>query len=136
MSPIKSRIFAFIAFCACSPPVEALTPENTLREFFNALSQGERGKAWEMLSADTQIFLTHKIKLVSENASGLIPSTPENLVFMPTSAVPVLEKVELVEADEKTARLRVLASQKSTSLTMKKEAGQWKLALNHGVSDE
>ena len=89
-----------------------------------------------MLSSETQIFLAQKTTLASENALGLIPNHPAAIVFMPQFAPPVLEKVELLEADEQTARLRVVASQKGTLLTMKKEAGQWKLALNNGVSDE
>ncbi|MCL2625598.1 MAG: hypothetical protein FWD46_02105 [Cystobacterineae bacterium] len=101
-----------------------------------ALSQGERGKAWQMLSSDTQMFLADKVAAVSENASGLISATPANMVFMPKLVQPVLGKTELVEADEKTALLRVVTSQKSTLLTMKKEAGQWKLALNLGVPHE
>jgi hypothetical protein len=136
MGSIQSRLFAFIAFYACTLPLEASTPESTLQQFFGALSRGEKSKAWEMLSSDTQVFLVHKTTLASENSLGLIPNSPANIVFMTESAPPVLEKVELIEANETTARLRVVASQKGTLLTMKKEAGQWKLVLHHGVSDE
>ncbi|MCL2259472.1 MAG: hypothetical protein FWC18_06580 [Cystobacterineae bacterium] len=136
MSPIKSRIFVFIAFYACTPPLEMSSPENTLRQFFHALSQGKRAQAWEMLSSDTQMFLAHKVALASENTSGLLPASPATIVFVPELAPPLLETMELVEADEKTARLRVVTSQKSTLLTMKKEVGLWKLALNLGVPNE
>jgi hypothetical protein len=136
MGSIQSRLFAFIAFCACTLPLEASTPESTLLQFFSALSRGEKSKAWEMLSSDTQAFLARKTTLASENALGLIPNNPENIVFMTESTPPVLEKIELIEANETTAHLRAVASQKSVLLTMKKEAGRWKLALHPGVSDE
>jgi len=136
MGLIKSRLLAFFVLYACAPPLEASTPENTLRQFFNALAQGEKNKAWEMLSSDAQAFLAHKVTLASENSLGLIPNQPATLVFLPEFTSPVLEKTELMQANETTAQLRVVASRKATLLTMKKEAGQWKLALNHGVSDE
>jgi hypothetical protein len=136
MGLINSRTFAFTVFAACALPLEASTPEATLQQFFNALSQADKSKAWEMLSSDTQMFLAHKTTLASENSLGLIPNNPAAIVFIPELAIPVLEKTELVEADETTARLRVVANQKSTLLRMKKEAGQWKLALHHGVLDE
>lgn len=131
--------------CACTLPPEASTPENALRQFFDALSQGDKTQAWEMLSSETQAFLVHKTNLAFENSRGLLPNHPATLVFMTESTPPILEKIELAQtngnADENIARLHVVcrhavAGQKSALLTMKKEAGQWKLMLHHGVSDE
>lgn len=121
-------LLACLAFAGCAKPTD--DPAKTFRLFVERVQGGDTDGAWDLLSRDTRGALTDLVARRSAASGGAIPADPKQAVFGSATLARPIATVEVQEAGESRAVLRVThPGGESQEVTMVREEGGWRLDL-------